>query len=188
MDENKISVNIGGHTFEASGPDANEQFKVFVDLLKEGVGQNNVGIKGVAPGIEARGGDGDHGSRVVSISQNDFQKVFETDPNKENLYLKYPPEIEDDDKKARVKAAILMILYGFKEVLAVSEVGVIRLSNAIEESGLGKFPRLTFATDPLNDDGLILKSGNRSGAKYRMTPAGLRKAIELVGKLVEKIG
>lgn len=181
MDENKISVNIEGNTFEATGPDANEQFKVFVSLLREGVVPAKTAKTGAGNGAPDKPSDGSK-----TLEKDDLQKVFEA--SGEHLHLKYPPVVDGDDKKERVKAAILMILYGFKEVLGVNEVGVIKLSKALEESGLGKYPRLTFATDPLYDEGLILKSGNRVGAKFRTTPSGSRKATDLVGRLIGQIG
>lgn len=187
MEESKISVNIGGHTFEASGPDANEQFKVFVEMLKAGYGQNP-NAKPDGPVKEDKLPKDSKNEKEGPIDREELLKVFELDENRQILHLRYPPEIESDDKKEKVKAGILMLLYGFKELLGTMEVGVTKLSTAIEDSALGTHPRLTFATDPLQNQNHILRSGRKSGTKYRNTPSGVREAKQLIERTFEKIG
>ena len=171
MDPYKLHVKLGQAEFNAEGPEqiVREQFELFLRALNEGKG------KPLAPTTPAPG-------PPVPPEES-------PDPEPAGL----PPEVRD---RAFVKDAqgmvslrvlprtsetaadtLLLIMYGYKTLKALSEVPVIDLLRAAKQSGV-PLDRIDRSIAPRRS--LVNKGGLKRGSRYGLNNQGVAHVEKLL--------
>lgn len=183
MEDHKISIKIGDATLETTGSKeaVDERYKLFLEAIKIQGNQppkplDSPFAKTTPPGTPA----------VHNIEESVFAKAFKNHDEAGFVSLEIQPD-KNKERDDRIMDALLLLLYGFDKVLKQDKVPVSLLSKGLAESGMGKFNRLGFVTDPLQKKNLIIKSGVAKGSKYSLNNLGRAEAIRLLGELTQHI-
>lgn len=104
-------------------------------------------------------------------------KVFSVDKNKKLVSLRVQPTGNDRDADA-----IVLLLFGYAQLLGESDVLVGLIKESMAVSGL-RVDRIDRAIAPHQTAGYVRKGGTAKGSKYRLTNTGESKARELVSVL-----
>ena len=96
--------------------------------------------------------------------------------------LRYPPQGNN-----RAEVALVLLLFGFRELAKQEEVPVMTLKDALEQSGL-RIERVDRTAYLPIKEGLVLKGGKKGpGGSYRLTNAGLTRAVADLRELLQQI-
>ena len=100
--------------------------------------------------------------------------MFKADQEHGWVSLKVLPPAESSNRAAD---AAVILMYGFHKVLGQSEAPVTKLIGGLRESGISidRFDRIIAA-----HSSLILKGGQKIGAKYRLNNQGLIQAAAMI--------
>ena len=191
MDSYKLKVRIGQHEFEAEGPQeaVERQFAAFKDLISGISSQQQ-------PHLEKPSTLADQAAKLtvdrlvngqitnaaaavdLQVEADRLSKIFRLEGD--SLSLTALPSGE-----GREADAALLLLYGHKVFRGAEVIGVMDLLSGLRQSGYGveRFDRLVAAYVP----SLIIKSGQRIGAKFRLTNQGLAKARTIAEELLTVI-
>jgi hypothetical protein len=169
MSSYKIQTKIGQAEFSAEGAEdsVRADYNLFLQALESRSADNGPGIEGDgfgSRGIES-GGDVEAGL---------LQAVFKVDQEHGWVSLKVLPPAESANRAAD---AALLLIYGFHRLLEQSEAPVTKLISGLRESGISvdRFDR-TIATH----SNLVLKGGQKIGAKFRLNNQGMAQAASMI--------
>lgn len=167
MDTHKLKVKIGQHEFEAEGTQeaVEKQFDAFKDLVK-GVGGNSGSPESLV-GKKAEVKPANEGLKLETIIKLDGDKVS----------LTAHPSGEDLEGEA-----VLLLLLGYKMLLAAEQVSGVQLLAAMKQSGF-QLNRVATIVQQL-PDGQVITTGAKKGVKYRLTNSGLARAEEIARALL----
>lgn len=177
MSDFRLKVKVETNEFDAEGTKefVEEQYQRFLDALSAGKtahevarnGQSNPILGAVATGPLANGGP---------IVLDGMDRIFRTDANVISLSAR--PQGGD-----RELDAILLLLYGHKQLRAAEVVSADDLLAGLKRSGytVQRADRLVARGER---EGVVNKSGVRRGSRYRLTNPGLTRAQALMEELM----
>lgn len=169
MDNLRFKVRVGEKEFEAEGPrEAVEaRWAEARDWILSHTHDNSP-----IPLIE----------KVVTESpQNDENPIFDVDRGRRTVRLRVlPPRGE---VLQRLSNALLLLLYGYHEILNRPEIPVTRMAEDLRMSGFAGLKRLSRAFVRLETEGLAARNGAGKGTNYRATNPGLSAARTLAKSL-----
>jgi hypothetical protein len=141
----------------------------FLQALESRSIGNGAGAKVNDPGGQGIESGGDVDAALL-------QAVFKVDQEHGWVSLKMLPPPEGTNRSAD---AALLLIYGFHQLLGQSEAPVTKLMTGLRESGISvdRFDR-TIATH----SNLILKGGQKVGAKFRLNNQGMAQAASMIRK------
>jgi hypothetical protein len=176
----KIRMKIGNDEFEAEGSEqvVTQLFDSWKDLLSA----RTASSKGRVP-------DPPFVSRLSHVVDEVRTKngitatwdIFDCNDKKKLVTLQVHPSGETRDADA-----VLLALYGFKQVFQMEEVKVGRLKESLALSGL-RPDRIDRTAAGYVQTGLLLKTGRGPGGRYRLTNTGYERADLLAKSLFEKL-
>ena len=182
MDAYKLRIKIGPHEFEAEGQkDAvNAQFEDWKKLVES----LSHGPQFTAPPKTHETSHNTNQQPSLDSSLAHYRSllapVFDLDEKRGLVTLRVLPS---GDK--RHSDAILLILYGYRKLRGQDEVLVTRLKSSLESSGSSP-GRIDRAAESYKLDGSLVKSGSRTGGKYRLTNKGMARAEGMVKTMLEQ--
>jgi hypothetical protein len=174
----KLRVKIDGQEFEAEGQSdlVGRQFEAF-RLMIQGGGFGESAhprhseraqlLQPVTPALHAD--EGRHDSNLSTL--------FRTSPQTQSLTLRQPPGGRSPEADA-----VLLLLFGHKQLRDEDEVPVTVLTEALKQSGC-PVKRLDRILMSYTKDHSVVRTGRGKGGKYRLTNPGLKKAEALVQEL-----
>ncbi len=171
MSNYKIQTKIGLAEFCAEGTE--DSVRADYDRFLKAVASRPVN-NGAAAKIDDLGSlAGENGGEVEPAL---LQAVFKVDQERGWVSLKMLPPSESANRAAD---AALLLIYGFHRLLEQSEAPVTKLISGLRESGISvdRFDR-TIAPH----SGLILKGGQKIGAKFRLNNQGMSQAAAMIRK------
>lgn len=111
----------------------------------------------------------------------DENPIFEVDRGRRTVRLRVlPPRGE---VLQRLSNALLLLLYGYHDLINRPEVPVIRVAEDLRMSGFAGLKRLSRAFLRLETEGLAARNGAGKGTNYRATNPGLLAARTLAKSL-----
>jgi hypothetical protein len=170
----KIRVKIGDHEFEAEGPAAEvaKQFAAWKELIAAITsGPHPPRSPELSKGDDKSKDTGKHHSQGTL-------RIFALDEKRKLVTLKAHPTTD-----SRNADALLLLLYGFKELQDMDEVPVTTLGDAVKVSGIS-VARIDRAIASYVGT-LVLKTGRAKGSKYRLSNTGLTEAEQLAKQMSE---
>lgn len=195
----KVRVKLGDLEFEAHGAEESvkAEFNAFLELVRSGTlgGQIAVAVKKVPENKEpagellkpevsnpdaSAGGDNKRSSDLGLPAGS--EKLFRHDEKHGVVSLKFMPHTG----KSQVADAVILVLCGFHFLRGEDEVIVGKIKSALEQSG-ARLTRVDRHTDRSVSKGYLIKTGIKSGGKYRLTNMGLEIAKKLLEEMVEKV-
>lgn len=179
MEENqKIHIKLGDLEFEAEGDassvsEALARFEALVAARPEIAAQLPRGTAQAMPDEQEDGGE--DASEHHGL---DLGRYFSVDGKRRLVTLRLHPS-----GPQRNANAILLVLYGFLELLNEEDVLVGRVKDALEQSGIQP-SRIDKAIAPHQRAGLVLRGGKPGpGGKYRLSNTGIAEAERLLNGL-----
>ena len=167
MDNLRFKIRVGEKEFEAEGPrDAVEaRWAEAREWLLQASEPK------IAQHIEA-------GDSLVSPQEN---PIFEVDRGRRTVRLRVlPPRGE---VLQRLSNALLLLLYGYNDLINRPQVPVTRMAEDLRMSGFAGLKRLSRAFLRLETEGLAARNGAGKGTNYRATNPGLTAARTLAKSL-----
>jgi hypothetical protein len=114
-------------------------------------------------------------------SQQEESPIFEIDRGRRTVRLRVlPPRGE---VLQRLSNALLLLLYGYTDLISRPEVPVTRIAEDLRMSGFAGLKRLSRAFLRLETEGLAARNGSGKGTNYRATNPGLVAARTLAKSL-----
>jgi hypothetical protein len=169
----KLRVKIGMNEFEAEGEPEwlSSQLQTWRELVSAAprVTPPTQPLEEVEIPID--------GEKVDEELAPKLAKVFSVDKNKKLVSLRVQPTGNERDADA-----ILLLLFGYAQLLGESDVLVGLIKESMAVSGL-RVDRVDRAIAPHQTAGYVRKGGTAKGSKYRFTNTGENKARELVSIL-----
>lgn len=176
----KLKMKVGEFEFEAEGPAeaVAEQFKFWKQMISEGGAQFTAvqGAKTPAKGADV-GATGVTEPAAAKGSNRALQNLFDVNHKTGIVSLHVRPRGDTANADS-----IVLLLYGFKELLGQEYVLVTKLAPAVRKSGL-PIVRVDRLLEGHLRDGLVQKGGARKGGKYSLSNTGIAKAKEIVSGL-----
>jgi len=128
----------------------------------------------IANDIREPSGSAGQAENASDLDESLLQAVFKADQEHGWVSLKVLPPAESSNRAAD---AAVILMYGFHKVLGQSEAPVTKLIGGLRESGISidRFDRIIAA-----HSSLILKGGQKIGAKYRLNNQGLIQAAAMI--------
>jgi len=168
MAETRLRLRVGSNEFEAEGS------REFVESQVEA-------WKHLFSGTARQNEPAERESPQDGSEERDPSDVFSVDEERSMVSLTTQPT--GDQREAD---AALLILYGFRALAEQETVLVGRVKDALEESGFrpGRIDRILA---PHVKSGLVLKSGQGKGSKYRLSNTGLSSARGLAQSLAAQL-
>ncbi len=153
-------VRISQHEFKSEGSEeaVKSQFKAFKDL--------------VASYETVR-------SDQVLINSSQLASIFDIQRENKVIKLRLLPDASKGQIR-HIANCMLVIMYGFKRQLDITDLPVVLLAECLRMSGLHGLSRLSTAFGQACQDGLMMKVGFGKGTKYQATVPGLALAEELI--------
>jgi hypothetical protein len=168
MDNYKIQTKIGSAEFSAEGAEESVRadYDRFLRVLETRPAASDF--------REANGSSGQAAESAGDLDEPLLQAVFKTDQEHGWVSLKVLPPADSSNRAAD---AALILIYGFHRVLGQSEAPVTKLLGGLRESGISidRFDRIIAA-----HSSLILKGGQKIGAKYRLNNQGMIQAAAMI--------
>jgi hypothetical protein len=169
----KLRVKIGQDEFEAEGEPEwlNTQLGTWKELISKPpmiAGESQV---------KHRLGEEREGESRKETPTPQIAKVLSVDKNQKSVSLRVHPT--GDQREAD---AILLLLFGYRDLLNSDEVLVPRIKESMAQSGI-RVDRVDRAIAPHQKAGFVLKGGTGKGGKYRLTNTGDARARELIATL-----
>jgi len=173
MEMHKLRVKIGQDEFEAEGEPEwlNTQLGTWKELISKPpstAGESQ---------FKQRLSELPEGGTPKETPAPQVAKVLSVDKNQKFVSLRVHPT--GDQREAD---AILLLLFGYRELLNSDEVIVPRIKESMAQSGL-RVDRVDRAIAPHQKAGFVLKGGTGKGGKYRLTNTGDSRARELIAGL-----
>lgn len=168
MAETRLRLRVGSNEFEAEGP------REFVESQVEA-------WKGLFSSPTRESEQTERESPEDGSEETDPWDVFSVDEERSMVSLTIQPTGDQRDADAA-----LLILLGFRSLAHQETVLVGRVKEALEESGFrpGRIDRILA---PHVRSGLVLKSGQGKGSKYRLSNTGLTSARGLAQSLAAQL-
>jgi hypothetical protein len=107
--------------------------------------------------------------------------LFDVDPGRGAVRLRVLPPGGPGGE--RLSKALLLLLHGYRDLLAQNEVPAIRLAEDLRVSGFAGVRRLSRAFATLEQKGLAIRAGAGKGSRYRATNPGLAEAQSILNTL-----
>jgi hypothetical protein len=181
MDSNyRLKIRIGQHEFEAEGPtDAvQQQFQAFKELIANLPSLNPSAEQAEStqrqeitkPERKAQPLDG-----IFIV--NNLPKIMQMDGRV--ISLTVPPD--------EVSDAVLLILYGQKELRQNDSVSGFEILEGIKNTGRFSVTRVDRILEGLATAGVVIVIGEHRAKRYRLTNAGFARAIEVADSLIAKV-
>ncbi|MBK8574821.1 MAG: hypothetical protein IPN90_03760 [Elusimicrobia bacterium] len=166
MDNLRFKIRVGEREFEAEGP-------------REAVEARWAEAKDWLLNTPAAK------THSVEVSQNlpnqEENPIFEVDRGRRTVRLRVlPPRGE---VLQRLSNALLLLLYGYNDLLSRPGVPVTRMAEDLRMSGFAGLKRLSRAFLRLETEGLAARNGSGKGTNYRATNPGLTAARTLAKSL-----
>lgn len=194
MDVYKLKVRVGQHEFEAEGPPEAVQ-KDYASFLQRVESEANNSTQYEIPAAKPSE-NGSHGGVPVEElvdrsleGEFGFSGAVETQREAQQLSriirrdgstLSLSALPQGDNREGQ---AALLLLLGHKIFLGTTVVTAVSLSQELKQSGL-TIDRLDKIMNPYAEAAMILKTGQRRGARYRLTNVGLNRARENAAALL----
>lgn len=165
----KLQIKIGQAEFIAEGAEESVRtdYAKFLDALEQRSAHVDDDSKGNGSAGSASSGSGDVDDALL-------QAIFKADEEKGCVSLKVLPPAERTNRAAD---AAIIVLYGFHKMLGQSEAPVTKLISGLRESGItvDRFDRMIAV-----HSSLILRGGQKIGAKYRLNNQGMVQAAAMI--------
>lgn len=116
-----------------------------------------------------------------SLTSPSANPIFEVDRGRRTVRLRVlPPRGE---VLQRLSNALLLLLYGYNDLINRPQVPVTRMAEDLRMSGFAGLKRLSRAFVRLETEGLAARNGSGKGTNYRATNPGLVAARTLAKSL-----
>lgn len=169
MDNLRFKVRVGEKEFEAEGP--REAVEARWMEARDWILSHTPNNKEQIPTIE----------KAAESLQKDENPIFDVDKGRRTVRLRVlPPRGE---VLQRLSNALLLLLYGYHEILNRPEIPVTRIAEDLRMSGFAGLKRLSRAFVRLETEGLAARNGAGKGTNYRATNPGLTAARTLAKSL-----
>lgn len=169
MDNLRVKVRVGEKEFEAEGP--REAVEARWAEARDWILSHAPTNKEQIPIIE----------KAAESLQKDENPIFDVDRGRRTVRLRVlPPRGE---VLQRLSNALLLLLYGYHEILNRPEIPVTRMAEDLRMSGFAGLKRLSRAFVRLETEGLAARNGAGKGTNYRATNPGLTAARTLAKSL-----
>jgi hypothetical protein len=186
VENSKIVITIGTHSFNAEGPGEvvtklYSSFEKLVAKQQELDGERNPGRN--LHLLESK-------SELMSPSKKSMDSqliddLFLYDSDKEMVILRAEPDAAS--KQEKVGKALLLLLFGYKKLQGKDEAKASVLMKTLTQMGIPKIERLDAAVGGYLDQGYMTKTGYAKGTSYRVTNKGLAKGEEFAKELHNKL-
>lgn len=179
-DIHRLKIKIGPHEFEAEGTaeDVQQQFLAFKELIT---------LAASTPSLmhHAQASQGGRAEEAPQPSAPDMAgngsellaKIMRVDGR--NVSLTARPD--------GVNQAILLILYGQKELRQNDSVTGAEIMNGLVSTGGFSVKRVDRYLENLADEGAVIVVGEHRAKRYRLTNAGYARAGELAAALIATV-
>jgi hypothetical protein len=152
VDNIKIRIKSGNNEFEAEGPSA--EVEKHMEIWRREV------------------------SGLAKLPESaDPTNAYYFDPGRDGLTLRKAPGIGPKGRK--LADALLLILHGYRELQAKTQVEATRIARDLRESGYNDLAKLARSYHRLQKEGLAVRSGRGKGTRYRLTEPGQNAASTL---------
>ncbi len=189
MEAFKLETTIAGHEFRGEGPQevVQAQFQAWLDVVKAITAAAPAAVAvAPTPAVEPSNGNG-AGTRapvVAGMDDEQLRTAFSEDVRngRKLVTLRFAPQGEN-----RAQTAMILLLFGFKQLAAIDEVPVMMLKDALEQSGfrIDRVDRIAYL--PVRQ-GLVLKGGKKGpGGSYRLTNQGFTRAAADLRQMLEQM-
>lgn len=176
----KLRVKVGIHEFDAEGPkdEVNARFEAWQEMIRApaqpaGVTLRTTGtVTNPIPTVEAP---------LPRIQSLEAVRVFSVDERRDLVTLRIHPQGETADADA-----VLVLVYGYLEMLDIDEVQVTKLTQSVRKSGL-RADRIDRAAAPHVRSNLLIKTGTGKGGRYTLSNTGRERAEALVKELYSRV-
>jgi hypothetical protein len=180
----KVKLSVGGHTFEAEGPEAAvaHRFDLWHGLVERALqaGQRPALDAPAEPGAaDARAGASSSPAPPADeIPPDQLTKLFHFDERRGLVLLRIPIQETAD--------VALTTLYAFRAMREMDEVTAVKLAEAMSQAGHGVV-RLDRPLAQHIRERLIIATGQRRGRRYRLTATGLARARRILDEHLEQL-
>ncbi len=164
----KLKIKIGEHEFEAEGPVevVRDQFNTFKELIA------TVPTKVLETTLPAQQETKNNGP----LPHLPIEKILKVDGRVVSLTARCETTEE----------AVLLILLGQKDFRTNQEATGSEVMDGLTQSGY-RLDRVDRIMDKLTADGSVITVGVHRGRRYRLTNAGLTKALALAKEVIETV-
>jgi hypothetical protein len=166
----KLQVKIGTAEFSAEGPEKSvkEQFNAFLEAVKTAP----LATPGVNQGIGTNNNNPPLLPNAEGIDQAILNRIFTYDEEKGAVSLRILPRTDQ-----READAIMILLYGFRQLTNKMDVSSSDLMKSARQSGL-QFNRLDHTISTYKN--LITEGGLRRGKRYGLNNQGVNHAVQII--------
>jgi hypothetical protein len=170
MEPYRLKLKVGEHEFEAEGPtDAvQRQFEDWKELIASLPRQTND-----TPAANANQENSEKPSETALPSMD---KIFRADGRV--ISLTAPPN--------SIPEAALLVLLGQRHYRTNEQVTGSEVMDGLQQSGF-KMARVDRMMDALANEGLVIRSGQHRGTRYRLSNTGLTRAQQIATTAVERV-
>lgn len=183
MATQRLKVKIGSHEFDDEGESeiVQSNYQLFLEAIKRAEPTPAAVLATPQAVIPSNGA-----LPPSQVTDQETDLLF--DAGRGAGILALLQQVPSDQGKIKQLAdSMLLILYGFKKKMGLSNVPTTSLTKSLEMSSVGEVVNLNRAYDLLNAEGLALKSGSGKGTKYVITPKGERKSETTIKELIKQI-
>jgi len=165
----RLRVKLGEAEFEAEGPEeaVRREFEDWKAFAATAPSPSVVEV----PHIEAPLSPVEAPENPLALEPDQLRTLFIRDEARNLVSLRFLPQGDD-----RASKAMLLILLGYKRILAAEEVPVTLVKASLELSGINLERVDRDAAPPLLQQNLILKGGKGKGGRYALTNLGVATA------------
>lgn len=177
----KIQLKLGQFEFSAEGDEdsVKAQLEAFMKIV-----QNPLSVTQPhpihPPAHNGHSNDG-KGKAAPTAAPEDVRELFNVEKDIVTIRI-HPKEKEGERGNALGRESLLLLLYGFKRIFGVDDVGVMKMTSAMTKSGV-RFKRLNDLAHLLDEENLITKTGTGRGTTYRLTTKGLPEAEKIAAEV-----
>jgi hypothetical protein len=166
MDIQKLKIKIGEHEFEAEGPTevVQAQFAAFKELI----GTVRPTPTEIEPSLTNQ--------YVAASNQLALDRILKEDGRVVSLTARCES----------VDEAVLLILFGQKELRSNQEATGAELMDGLKQSGY-RLARVDSLMNKLTNSGDVITLGVHRGRRYKLTNAGVAKAREIAKEVIATV-
>lgn len=172
MDTSKIKIKLGSHEFEAEGPTdtVDRQFKAFQEMIASIATQAVI-----APA-----------ALVQKAAENKGEVNDETHVPLDKIMRADGRVISLTAKAATVSDAALLLMLGQRDMRGNESTTGQEIGDGLDQSGQSA-PRVDRVLQQAIEENSVMKIGMGRSTRYRLTNAGLQKALGIARELIAQL-
>jgi hypothetical protein len=169
MEPYRLKLKVGNHEFDAEGPveAVQSQFEAWKELIAIAPRQKD--DTPASGGQQEKIADGDSPTLPLDKIMRIEERI---------ISLTAPPELAPE--------AALLILFGQRQFRSNESVTGNEMMSGLQQSGF-RMARVDRILDNLASDGLVIRSGQHRGTRYRLSNTGLTRAQGIARDVLARI-